>query len=234
MSENERVLWHQLAEFAERLRLSEIEHDRIYSELKEQIECLEYDLGQAEGRKRDAEEYWRTARETLQSHIDKEIELTKEVVMLKNHNKELMRENVKLIATKHCCSDPEACERRSEFMDFTKKVLSWGPVHDPKEFPDCRIDINAVLKELDSLEKNGSETEWYDAEKCLPMPHRKVVVELESQCPNKVKVWDRGELRVMDGSPMICCNGVIVNSGFGPKFKGSYKALKWKYADENI
>lgn len=153
MSENERVLWHQLAEFAERLRLSEIEHDRICCELKEQ-------------------------------------------------NKGLMRDNAALL------DYVERLERKHDKLRDRGGIENCG-VCAPKP-----------------------EQEWYDAEKCLPMPHRKVVVELESQCPNKVKVWDRGELRVIDGSPMICCNGVIVSSGFGPKFKGPYKAVKWKYADE--
>lgn len=65
---------------------------RIYCELKERIKSLEYDLGQAEGRRRDAERYWHTARETLQSHVDKEVELTKEVMSLKKQNQELRRE----------------------------------------------------------------------------------------------------------------------------------------------
>jgi hypothetical protein len=167
-------------------------HERrdMEGEIKERIESLEYDLGQAEGRKDDAVKYWQVARETLQTHIDKALELTKQVIELKEQNKELMRENVGL--------------RKALDLEL--------------------ISFDGKLEE--------KEPEWYDAEKCWPKQGRKIIGELESQCASKAKVQHEGKLVIIDGVPILCYNGITVESGFGPKFTGPYKTLKWRYADE--
>lgn len=158
-------------------------------------------------------------------------DLSDENKKLKDQNKELMRENLKLIATKHCCSHQEACERRSEFMDFAKEVLSWGPVHDPEEFPNCRIDINAVLKELDSLGQKKPEPEWYDAEKCLPLLNKWVKIQLED-IDGSIKEIDYAQLKIHKNKYSwfeVFYSDIYEDECLEAK---DYKVLKWRYADE--
>lgn len=181
------------------------ELDKILSQCEwiQRVKELEEELNEIMVRKDEIETYWRTAQAIAQAHIDTEIELTKEVMALKEQNKELMRDNAQLREPREELIERHMCEIAA------------------------MRHVNEKLQRDYDLLCDKEPHQWYDAEKCLPRLNAWVEIEYEN-VDYDIEIRAKVQLR-MNGDNYSWYE-LYTDDELYP---AEIKAIKWRYADEN-
>jgi len=152
-------------------------------------------------------------------------ELEDEVMALKEQNKELMRDNIQLREPREELIERHMCEIAA--MRHVNEKL--------------QRDYDSLCDKLSDSERKAQEMQWYDADKCLPLPGREVYIVYKSRYEQEHKDGVKAVLGFnndysVDTDDGLYCLLVFKRYHAPPKppITHSYPGVieKWRYADE--